>query len=67
MIPFFLALALIVALMLTYLTLVQVAVDPGSRLRRTHRRFSEARQARRAVADLDREYARLTSKYRRTP
>ena len=62
MIPFFLALALIVALMLTYLRVVQVAVDPDSRLRRTHRRLQEAGQARRAVADLDREYARLTSR-----
>ena len=67
MISFFLALALIIALMLTYLRLVQVVVDPDSVVWRAHRRHRDARQARREVADLDREYASLVDEHRHIP
>lgn len=67
MISFFLALATVVALMLTYLGLVQAAVDADSVLSRTVRRVQQARQAHREVADLDREYASLTDEHRHIP
>lgn len=67
MIPLFIALAVVVALMFTYLWCVQLAMDPDSAVWRTHRRFREARQAHREVADLDREYASLTDEHRHIP
>ena len=67
MLGFFVALVLIAAVMLGYLGLVQLAVDPGSALWRTRRQLRESAQARRETADLDREYASLVDEHRFTP
>ena len=64
MLQLFLASALIVLLMLAYLALVQLAVDPDSLLWRTRRRVRESAQVRRELADLDREYASLVDEHR---
>lgn len=64
MLQLFVALALIVGLMVGYLVLVQLVVDPDSALWRTRARLRESAQVRREIADLDREYASLVDEYR---
>ena len=63
----FLALALVVAMMLTYLRLIQVVVDPDSVLWRLRRRAQVAALVRRETADLDREHASLIDEHRHIP
>ena len=67
MFHFFIALALIVVMMLTYLVVVQLVVDPESALWKARRRLRESAQVRRETADLDREYASLVDEHRHTP
>lgn len=64
---FFLALALVVAMMLTYLRAVQVVLDPDSALHGLNWQVRVRRQARRESADLDREHASLIDEHRFTP
>ena len=66
MLHFFIALALIVLIMLGYLAVVQLVVDPGSALWRMRRRLRQSAQVRRETADLDREYASLVDEHRYT-